>query len=295
MKPGSQQQYWNRKYARQAGREQRSRVNRPDSSAGPGDAGLKGILREFARPYHRYVLWKQLYPRFLPDTPGAKVLEVGCAPGYHLCKLARRFGYEPWGVDYAVAGVELTRKALQAEGFDPSHIIHADLFNEEFQRRYRCTFDIVFSRGFIEHFTDPHYAVRAHLNLLKEEGCLHVSIPNLRGIYLPWTATVERQFLSIHNTGIMRGDAFQRLFADDDLSTSFCGYYGAFTLHMLEAHRGTPARRLLDLGKKLQPALDILWRIVLRGRAGDCSMWSPYLAYFGRKMRSTVSRPKSEA
>ena len=66
-------------------------------------------------------------------------------------------------------------------------------------------FDVVMSRGFIEHFDEPSSVVDRHLDLLKPGGLLVVSIPNLRGVnglltrffHNPWFVAIDITFLFI--------------------------------------------------------------------------------------------------
>jgi len=44
------------------------------------------------------------------------------------------------------------------------------------------SFDIVFSMGFIEHFSDLDSIVGKHVELLKKHGILLLGVPNYRGI-----------------------------------------------------------------------------------------------------------------
>src|SRR5437660_8331342 len=54
--------------------------------------GPRGV--EYTRDYPDYLVWDVLYMKHLPRTKGARVLEVGSAPGEHLVNLWRAFDYE---------------------------------------------------------------------------------------------------------------------------------------------------------------------------------------------------------
>jgi SAM-dependent methyltransferase len=45
------------------------------------------------------------------------------------------------------------------------------------------SFDLVFSQGFIEHFTDPEIFLKEQLRVLKPEGCLYIDIPQKYHVY----------------------------------------------------------------------------------------------------------------
>jgi len=132
-------------------------------------------LIEYTRDYHDYVLWEILYKKHLTKSKGGKVLEIGSAPGDYLVRLSEVFGFVPYGVEYSKNGVEINKKIFAAHGLDPCNVIYADFFSKEFKDQYRSYFDIVVSRGFIEHFTDLNDVIQKHLDLLKEGGYLLVA------------------------------------------------------------------------------------------------------------------------
>ncbi|HNA96843.1 MAG TPA: methyltransferase domain-containing protein, partial [Chitinophagaceae bacterium] len=99
-----------------------------------------------------------------------------------MVRLNKTFGYEPYGVEYAEAGANLNREVFRQNGLDPNNVIRADAFSEEFLSRYEGYFDLVISRGFIEHFTEMDKVINMHLRLLKPGGKLIVTIPKLTGV-----------------------------------------------------------------------------------------------------------------
>ena len=102
--------------------------------------------------------------------PGAAVVEIGSAPGEHLVRLSETFGLVPYGIEYSAAGVEVNRAVFAARGLDPENVIQMDFFSDECLLSCRERFDVVVSRGFIEHFADAAQVVDRHLELLKPGG-----------------------------------------------------------------------------------------------------------------------------
>jgi len=212
------------------------------------------------------------------------VLELGSAPGTYLVELHRQFGVNPWGVDYSAVGAAMNRRTFQAAGLNPSQVIEADIFAPAFQNRYAERFDVVLSRGFLEHFTDPERAVAAHCRLLRRGGHLVVQIPNYRG----GNYALKRLFcpgnLAAHNRKIMRLVRFRQLFQRPDLHALFCGYLGTCHLNLCQPEPGRAwLRPLYELLSATQVLLNgpLCWTF---GAAGPESAWiSPYLAFAGRK------------
>lgn len=162
-----------------------------------------GWLRSRVKRQRR---WEALLGSLLSDSaPGDTVLELGCAPGDMLLQLhARRADLSYRGVDYAPAGLELTRQRLAERG------IHADLrVADMFDAAGVEPADVVVSFGLIEHF-DPVEALRCHYRLTKPGGRVAVTVPNYSH---PWVAALLRRYspetLETHDLGIMSTRAIE--------------------------------------------------------------------------------------
>ena len=117
----------------------------------------------------------------LGDKPGQRVIEVGSAPGRNLVRLHRRFGLDPWGVEYTATGARLNRGRFEAIGVDPAQVIEEDALSDAFLSRWGGQFDVVFSMGFIEHFDDPGPVVRRHIELCRPGGLVVSRCPTCVG------------------------------------------------------------------------------------------------------------------
>ncbi|MBI1765633.1 MAG: class I SAM-dependent methyltransferase [Acidobacteria bacterium] len=220
----------------------------------------------------------------LPPQAGLQVLEVGSAPGENLVRLRRKFGYDVYGVEYAEVGVAINRANFAQAGIADDRVIQADFFAPEFQTRYRERFDIVVSRGFIEHFDDVTVVLERHLTLLKAGGRLVVTIPRLTGINYPLCRFFDAELLDKHNLKIMEQAAFAALFAPLPLQPQFCGYFGTFSFQLFDTKAPRGARfALLRLSWKVQLGLNLLFRLLLRERGWESWLGSPHLMYVGVK------------
>jgi SAM-dependent methyltransferase len=235
--------------------------------------------------YGTYLFWSVLLKQHVPPMKGARVLEIGSAPGDMLVEFARRMEIVPFGVEYSEEGAEVNRRMFKAHGLDPDNVIHADLFAEDFQRRYRGAFDIVYSAGFIEHFSDPKDTVDKHLNLLADGGYLVILIPNLRGLNYVLTSLFARRLIAIHNLNIMKLREFRKLFDDARLIPLTCRYYGTFTFDLFsdEARPELRSQKALALVQHAQPVLNLAFRRLFGDRGAETAWTSPYLIYIGRK------------
>ena len=235
------------------------------------------------RNYADYLLWDVIFGKYMPKTKGAKVLEIGSAPGNNLVRLSQTFGFVPYGVEYTDSGVELNRRTFDLHNIDTENVIHADFFSDEFHKQYKGCFDIVFSVGFIEHFTDIEGTIEKHINLLTKGGYLIVIIPNLRGAnhILGWI--FHKEVISMINTDIMRKENFSEIFDNERLSMLFCDYCGTFNFGLFNTKRKSPLRFVLTFCAILQRVLNVVFYILFRNKGAESRLFSPYLIFIGVK------------
>jgi SAM-dependent methyltransferase len=224
-----------------------------------------------------------LQPHF-PVRSDWRVLEVGSAPGLHLVHLHDIFGYEPFGVEYTPDGAELNRRLFREHGLDPAHVFQVDFLAPEFQNAYREHFDIVYSRGLIEHFADAAEVVAKHVALLKEGGLLFISIPNLRGVNYRLSEFFHPEVLAIHNLAIMEKSNFRALFAALPLRPLYCDYLGVFELGLQNTQEGSWKRHLLSTGIAAEAVCGLPARTLLGNRHPESHWTSPYLVFLGEKV-----------
>ncbi|HJQ23329.1 MAG TPA: class I SAM-dependent methyltransferase [Blastocatellia bacterium] len=244
-----------------------------------GERGVRWILQS----HHDHIYWNTIVKKYFPDLRGARFLEVGSAPGELLVKHHQALGCVPFGIDYSEPGVEANRQVFRAQGLNPDNVFCADFFGEAFQAQHRESFDVVFSAGFIEHFTDARRVVDHHLNLLKPGGYLVIGIPNLRGVNYWLLRAFYKELLDIHNLDIMRRSAFAQLFDASKVERRFCDYYGTLSLDIVAARDDSPLRSVLAAMKKLGIIGNLCLRLLLRNRTLDTPLTSPFLMFVGKK------------
>lgn len=267
---------------------------------------VKALLRRLLGPrtvewlsdYNGYLLWNVHLAKALPaagtpvagtptagtvDNPKLRAVEVGSAPGRFMLQLAERFHCDPFGVENSERGVALNRRLFADHGIDPDQVIDADFLSDDFAERHRGSFDVVLSRGFIEHFTDVDTIVARHVDLLKPGGLLVVSIPSLRGLNGRLAEVFNPGILGVHNLDIMTPEAFAELFEGRGLDTSHCGPFGAFTFQLFNTRAGSWRRWVLTACHGLQLVLNLIYRIVLGQRGSSNRRFSPHLLYVGTR------------
>lgn len=210
--------------------------------------------------------------RYLPKKDGLTVLEIGGAPGQYLLYMVKNFGYKASSLDYSSEGNEQTRRNFAAAGL-PITVYEKDLFSGDLDDLPK--FDVVYSLGFIEHFTDRDEVIRKHTALLKPGGTLMVGVPNFTGIYKVFLARLNPALLAQHNLATMNirnWASFEKL----GLAPVFKGYIGGFepsTMNQPASDRAS-SRSLLRIVNFLIRVFSFRFHFL---RKFNSRLWSGYL------------------
>ncbi len=243
---------------------------------------FKNFLKKISRDYTNSFIWEYLLPKFLTIDNSKKIIEIGCAPGKYLIEFNKKFGYEPFGVEYSKEGVDIARSNFTEYGINPSNVIEVDFFDTQFHKENASQYDVVFSRGFIEHFDDPKKVVDMHLSLLKKGGLLVILIPNLNGINKFLAKFLNIDSYKLHNTSIMNAAGFSKLFDNSLVKTEYCGPVGFFSWGLFNTN-SRPKYIFYRTMLLVQRFFDFLWRSVFSYKHFYSWYSSPYLLYVGVK------------
>ncbi len=234
--------------------------------------------------YSSYFLWDVLFTRYLSGSINRKVIEIGSAPGGRLIKFHEKFNMIPYGVEYSEHGVKINRENFKNHNLDVKKIIYDDFFSKDFQKTYSNFFDIVFSTGFIEHFTNIKRVIYNHLNILKKNGILIIIIPNLRGLNLLLATFFLKESIAKHNLTITNKKVFQNLFDKEEVALVYCNYFGIFNANLFQTKkRGLKSYILRFIRVYVNRILNLLFRILFKEKGFDSSLFSPYLIFIGIK------------
>lgn len=230
--------------------------------------------------YPHKLLWEDILPAEI-GAEGGSVIEIGSAPGTQVVRFARLFRHEPFGLEYAEAGVAQNRAYFAENGFDPGNVIHADLFDDAELAPLEGKFDAVISFGFVEHFGDPSDAVARHIRLCKPGGLIVVTVPNMRGFNWLTMRLFEPQIEPFHNLELMTPKALAALLDRPDVERRFAGYYGGYNFtnrKVAGGWRRLAALVMMNVAPLLHATLDRL-----RPRRFETATFSPYIAFVGRR------------
>jgi len=179
-------------------------------------------------PNNLKLIW--LFKKYLSKRqPTKKIIELGGASGKWLTFFGRDMGYELYSVDYSKVGNAITERTIKKFGLKCQTIL-SDIFNKNFQTKYKDYFDVTFSAGLIEHFgtDDIERVVGAHANITKPGGKIIIIFPNFSKSSLIYkiSAKLGQNLNDDHNIEMMSGN-FKRLFENiEDTKLIHAGYYG---------------------------------------------------------------------
>lgn len=126
--------------------------------------------------------------RMIPEAAGQKVLEVGCGRGHTLMAL-KQSGYAAEAV-----GVELyplTRTEEEIRGVDRYIVGNIETDELYLPQNY---FDVVICGDVLEHLNDPWATVAKLQRLLRDDGLLVASVPNVREVRTLYNVVIRGDF-----------------------------------------------------------------------------------------------------
>jgi len=153
-------------------------ISAPDVWAGRHAAAAPGYVFPLPR---RHLLDCELditLSRHLQAFRGGRAIEIGCGSSAWLPYFAKALGMRVTGVDYTREGIEGAQRML-----DASHVTGELIFDDIFHAApgLRARFDVVFSLGVVEHFSDPADVLAVFAGLARPGGMIVTWAPNTRG------------------------------------------------------------------------------------------------------------------
>ncbi len=198
---------------------------------------------------------------FLSADPGNSILEIGGAPGQYLAYFAKKYGFKASALDYSATGCELTRKNFELLGLDVT-VYQQDLLSID---GTLPLFDIVYSMGVVEHFTDLELVIGKHLDLLKPGGLLIIGVPHFIRVFSPLLKTLAPKTMSGHcldSIDIQNWTSFERKY---NLDILFKNYIGGFEPLLIKSvvnqEIENTGSRIKQSGKLVESLLEFYSRV----------------------------------
>jgi len=146
--------------------------------------------------------WHKHVSRFLPRRPRARCLEVGVVPGAYLLFLASEYKYLCTGVDLSPKIKDVSEAFSEQKV--PARFIQTDFLSWQSEEK----FDLVYSCGFIEHFSDYQSLIKRHWELVRPGGLMLLTVPTLTPVQqfirlITYEHSKMQEILNTHNLSIM--------------------------------------------------------------------------------------------
>lgn len=171
---------------------------------------------------------KKLFRLYLPKSTNSTFIEIGCAPGKYMAYFNKNFGYKVCGLEYAEVAAEMTKKNLEMQEID-AEILVQDFFTYDCKQN---KYDVVFSAGFIEHFTNTSSVVQRLCDLSGEY--VVTIVPNLYGVNGFISKTIRPKVFAEHH--LIDAKKLEQIHKEWDLETMFCNYVGGIRFIMPGEH-----------------------------------------------------------
>ena len=228
------------------------------------------VMRFPDRSFHRMVCQAIIQWGQKPET----VIELGCANSKYLPYFARTQKLQIFGLDYSEAGCSLAQQILDNEKLDGT-IVQGDMFAPP--PEHVGKYDIVFSWGLFEHFTDTAAALQAGRSFLRENGLMLTIVPNMTAIPGWLQKTLHREVFDGHVP--LDAKALEEAHKQAGFSVLSCGYMMTFNPYVFRfIHEKTPI-----IGLAYRVARAVLARVIwgVESLLGDASLpnrfTSPYV------------------
>ncbi len=239
------------------------------------DAGYEGFTFRVPDDALTDIISQKLEQLGPPPQQGT-CFEMGCYPCQYLGYFGLRYGLQVNGVDAYGGSFAPVLDWLDSLGVQRGQILQQDAFAavKELQAA-GVQYDLVYSLGFIEHFTDHLAVIDAHDLLVAPGGLLILSTPNFRGwcqhLLHRW---LDRENLARHAVASMDPDAWAARLRDR-YDILYTGYVGGFDFWCEREKRGWLRQKALNAVLHTQP----LWPRIHK----DSPAWSPYCLLIARK------------
>jgi SAM-dependent methyltransferase len=165
--------------------------------------------------------------RYLPAVNKGRCLEIGHYPGMYL-QLMAEHGFAVNGIDWVDGAADVVGPRLTGLGHRVEKLVKADFFAVEPVPE----FDLVYSLGFLEHFTNWEEVLSRHAAWTKPGGYMIVTCPNFRGaLQRSIRMLLDRENLERHHIPSMRPDVWASILERaGDMTVVFAGHYGGYRM-----------------------------------------------------------------
>ncbi len=112
--------------------------------------------------------------------PGFQALDAGCGSGFFAQYFCER-GLDVTALDYSEGALKIAQEKTQGR----ADIVKSDLVNDAISQRLSKRYDLIFTDGLFEHFTDDQQdrIMKNLMSVVKKDGVIVTFVPNK---FSPW-------------------------------------------------------------------------------------------------------------
>jgi len=197
--------------------------------------------RNLMKKIGKHYWFSDLFQKELKDKKYESLIEIGGYPGYFSIYFKKYWGYDTTLLDY-INSIGRIKELLRYNDLGPKevNIIPSDFlaFKPDNQ------FDVVFSYGFIEHFSNIEEILGKHWKLVKPGGKLIIIYPNFLGINGLLQGVFDPDNLIKHNLSIMVIKNLRGKLLSAGINKCKISYYGGLGVWLEDLNRRSPILRM---------------------------------------------------
>jgi 2-polyprenyl-3-methyl-5-hydroxy-6-metoxy-1,4-benzoquinol methylase len=170
-------------------------------------------------------LFYDVLKKYSPTHEGFSFLEIGGFPGRWSIFMKKYLGAESTILDNYIDRMVID-KLSEINGVSQINTIECDVLSHNIKIKY----DVVMSAGFIEHFLDLSIIIDKHLEFVKPDGVLILTVPNFLSVNGLLQKKVDFSNYSVHNLDAMSKSNMIKILNTKNITVEFANYYGFFGL-----------------------------------------------------------------
>jgi SAM-dependent methyltransferase len=221
----------------------------------------------------KYLFHQQL-EKIVKTNNVQTAIELGGFPGYYSIFLHKYFGVRTTLFDYFIHP-DILKKVLNKNGLDESDIMVIE--NDIFQYQPEQKYDLVLSCGLIEHFKDTKDIVERHLEFLKPEGTLFITLPNFRSVNGWVQKTFDRDNYQKHYIECMDTEYLASILEELGLKSIKSTYFGRYSVWLENRDQKS------GMTKAFIKAIWFIGKVVTTLLPFESKFLSPYIILEARK------------
>jgi 2-polyprenyl-3-methyl-5-hydroxy-6-metoxy-1,4-benzoquinol methylase len=181
-----------------------------------------------------------LLDREIQNKKPKNILEIGAGNSAFLPYIAKKYDIKIAGIDYSKNGCDLLKNRLDREKIK-GKVFYMNVFDEKAVSE-TGTYDIVYSLGVVEHFSDIESVIKQLLKFVKKDGLLITEVPNMPSFHSLLSNFLQPDVLKKHN--LKTRDELVYIYNKLGLQEIRDGFLGFFSLDMITWGRGSKFPRL---------------------------------------------------